>query len=274
LRDAFVGDLSDYLKYALLRELAAGGVSLGVAWYLNDGPHGANGPGGGKRLEYLAAAHWRRLDAPLHASLERLVGRGDRSIAAVERLRFWPRETTFHREPVPANALRGAWAAAMAHRLRDCGLVFLDPDNGVGAPSRRHATLGEVRGFLRPGRAVLLIKFPARVAFAQQVRGYHVELHGSCGAHSVITLQASCTVGRGVARCWFTLLDGSEDAERRFRSFAARLETIPGARAPIAASVRGARGQAEFLPPIPTAPTVPAGDTAPWRGAGRKPRRR
>ncbi len=274
MRDAFVGDLSDYLKYALLRELAAGGVSLGVAWYLNDEPHGANGPGGGKRLEYLAAADWRGLDAPLHASLERLVWGGNRSVAAVEGLGFWPVGTMFHREPVPGGALRGGWAAAMACRLSGCGLVFLDPDNGVGSPTRRHATLGEVRSLLRPGRAVLLIKFPARVPLAQQVRDYHRALHRNCGAHSVITLQASCTVGRGVARCWFTLLGGGEDAERRFRSFAARLETIPGARAPIAASVRDARGQAEFLPPIPTGPTVPAGDTAPWRGAGRKPRRR
>ena len=60
MQDQYTGDIGDFIKYTLLRELGAG-RRLGVAWYLC--PDG--GSGDGKHTEYLKEKDselWRKLN--------------------------------------------------------------------------------------------------------------------------------------------------------------------------------------------------------------------
>ena len=50
----------------------------------------------------------------------------------------------------------------MKRALQGSGIVYLDPDSGVGKTSKRHATVAEIEAMRQPGRAVVVIKFPAR----------------------------------------------------------------------------------------------------------------
>lgn len=230
MRDQYAGDVSDFLKYALLRELSNDGRSLGVAWYYN-AAH--DGRADGCHVEYLEDKGWAALDEPLWHALKELP---DRSIAAIEALPIWPSGTVFHGAPVPPKPLRAAWASAMCCQLADCDLVFVDPDNGLGRLTPRHATLEEIKALRRPGRTIVLIKFPGRVPFDIQEDDYHAILQAETGAERIMTLRSSVAVpsanGQKVPRFrWFTLLDHDGTLADQVSAFTNRLGMISGAKA-------------------------------------------
>ena len=232
MRDQYVGDVSDLLKYALLRTLAGDDRRLGIAWYYNPGSDARKD---GRHTEYMGEDKWVALDAALLSALRTL---SERSLAAIEQLAIWPAGVRFHGEPVPDWRSRGGWAAGMAQSFGNADLVFLDPDNGVGRHrGRRHATLAEVKLLRRPGeRALVLIKFPARTRFDKQEETYHGDIRRETGASRLLTLRTSVAVptssGGKVPRSrWFTMIDHDDVLAGRFVNFAHKLSSIPGARA-------------------------------------------
>lgn len=231
MRDQYAGDISDLIKYSLLRALAGSDRSLGVAWYFNLAHDGGTD---GQHIEHMAEDKWARLDSDVSTAL---AGLSERSVAALEHLTIWPAGTRFHREPVAIHPHRTEWARHCASQLEHCNLVFLDPDNGLGKGSRRHATVDEIKLLRRPlDRALVIIKFPGRVPFADQERTYHAFLRSETGSQAVTTLRTSVVVrkrpGLSVTSFrWFTLVDHDPTLLARLRSFASLLNSIPGARA-------------------------------------------
>jgi hypothetical protein len=117
--------------------------------------------------------------------------------------------------------------------LQGASIVFLDPDNGIGAESERHATVGEIAAVRKPGRTVVLIKFPGRdKTHAEQIEEYHSSLRSGAGALSAVTVRTNVFVksgelARGVPRArWFTLVDADDQLIKRAEQFAARLNEI------------------------------------------------
>ena len=125
MRDRYVGDVGDFVKYGLLRAiLRAGGEGkrLGVAWYLCvDGGH----------TEYLEnPGVWWRLDPKLFDTLEELVDGGKkRSVAEIQRSGILG-NAVFADELVPVRD-RERWFERVKDKLSGCDLVFADPDNGL-----------------------------------------------------------------------------------------------------------------------------------------------
>ncbi|MYF68595.1 MAG: hypothetical protein F4053_00440 [Proteobacteria bacterium] len=85
MQNRYVGDIGDYVKYALLRcILRAEGGQLGIAWYLY--PDEVNGDGGHTEyLDHPKSESWKRLDDQLFGKLKALVDAGERSIFAIQR---------------------------------------------------------------------------------------------------------------------------------------------------------------------------------------------
>lgn len=156
MRDQYAGDVSDVLKFAFLRALAGSDRTLGIAWYYAPGD---DGRADGRHLEWRDEPAWRLLDAELHAGLATLA---ERSIAALEQATIWPAGALFHREPVPSRVERSTWGMRKRSALEGADVVFLDPDNGVGRETKKHATFTEIRLLRRPGRAIVFITFPGR----------------------------------------------------------------------------------------------------------------
>lgn len=141
LQNRYVGDIGDYIKYALLRALSKD-RTLGVAWYLfPDEGHNDDG----RHISYLNhPSHWRSLDPPLFDSLKQIVSSG-RSTRAVERGGVL--NAQFARMPLDLGSVvasarpqyRKDWLSRIKGRLVDCDLVFADPDNGLidNDPKRR-----------------------------------------------------------------------------------------------------------------------------------------
>lgn len=234
MRDQYAGDISDFLKYALLRQLAGDGTRrLGVAWYYDPGHDG--GPDG-RHLEWQDDENWAAFDPELHRSLSALP---ERTLAVLEERDFWPAETLFHREPVPGSfGHRRKWLTNMQAALGAANLVFLDPDTGLGQPSRKHATLEELAALREEGRALVFITFPARKAHRPQLEDLHEALNSNLGECRPTTLTTSVSLanrnspGRYHPRIrWFTVIDGDETLHRHLRDFADRLSQLPRVRA-------------------------------------------
>jgi hypothetical protein len=231
MRDQYAGDISDVLKFAFLRALAADDKTLGIAWYYapdNDGR------ADGRHLEWQDEAAWRLLDAQLHAGLSALP---ERSVAALERAAIWPKGALFHREPMPQRLRRSAWAARKRAAFEDADLVFLDPDNGLGAETEKHATYDEIRLLRRPGRAVVFITFPPHAPHEALLRKLHERLRAEAGAGSAVTLKTSVSLPRAPGshfvvprQRWFTVVDPDAALVARARAFALALSSIPRVR--------------------------------------------
>jgi hypothetical protein len=250
MRDQYAGDVSDLLKFALLRALAADDKSIGVGWYYNPTHDGLQD---GRHREFCDEPQWASLDLAVWKALRELP---ERTVAALEELPIWPAKTRFHRTPVAPTADRLAWANDMKEALLQADVIFLDPDNGVGGASERHTTVAEVASMRRPGRTVVLIKFPGRENHGQQLDEYHSLLRRGTGSSSVITVRTCVSVGvlskngkrQGVPRIrWFTLLDADDALIERARRFADKLNGIESCKAD---AICGASGCA-IQPPSP-----------------------
>ena len=225
MRDQYAGDISDWLKLALLRALVDESETLGVGWYynpLNDGRPD------GRRREYCEELKWRVLDSALWNALRELP---QRSVDALEKLSVWPPRTRFHRVAVPSMERRRSWALDMKAALNGSSIVFLDPDNGIGF-TERHATIHEVATMRQPGRALVLIKFPARDNHDRQLEAYHASLRGQTHCSSLATLRTAVWIKQPALR-WFTIIDADDALIARAERFVHALNGIEGCKADI-----------------------------------------
>ena len=133
MQDQYTGDIGDFIKYTLLRELGAG-KRLGVAWYL----YPDEGSSDGKHTQYLEAPdRWRKLNPTVFDAMRKIVSAGDRSVSAVEASGLFPGavfagerlDTEFRGNH--AAKWRAGWFGRTLTRLYDCDVVFADPDNGL-----------------------------------------------------------------------------------------------------------------------------------------------
>jgi hypothetical protein len=218
MQDKYAGDVGDFGKFALLRTLAAG-QRLGVCWYLVENETASSD---GKHRSYLAyPERFRELDRTVFDALKPL--RDDaalRSVRSLEQLRLLP-GTVFHGVPVPKQpGLRHAWFSAMKERLKKCGLLFLDPDNGVAGTRTTPKSVSheEIRTLLADGHPLLV---------------YHHQTRMRGGADTEANVVGKGLQGRGAVRVqairlrpyssrFYFLIDGSDVLHTRLKDFARR----------------------------------------------------
>jgi hypothetical protein len=188
VRHNYVNDIGDYAKYALLRALAGSGtlpMRLGVIWYLTDDEQ-RNGDG--RKRAHLSQEGWDDLDPGLLASMRMIeaaaVCQDALNVQMIQTSGILPPRTAYFSEPVPGPhggtrqrlAERSAWFARACATLEGCGLVFLDPDNGLEVPSvripspaaARYATVAEVAELLETRVAVVLYQHASRTPWSVQ----------------------------------------------------------------------------------------------------------
>lgn len=147
MRDQYVGDIGDFVKYGLLRAIR-GGKCLGVAWYLCADP-GSTKKGDGRFTGFLdRPTEWRDLDPELFDNLKRLVDKGKRSVSQVQESGILG-DAVFADEPVdhvagipvPDRARwRHKWFERVKDKLSCCDFLFADPDNGLYPDERFRPT--------------------------------------------------------------------------------------------------------------------------------------
>jgi hypothetical protein len=216
VKDQYVGDINDYLKYALLRRLA-GTTGLAIGWMLTASDERRDG----QRLTYLQRpAVYRSIDPILFDLLAELVMSEQRSVAAVQASRLLG-ESAYLSELLKHDVVtRDAYFERLAVVSKGHGTVFFDPDNGLEVPSvpRGHRSSPkylywhEVAATFRQGHSLVIYQhFPRkpRQAFLASV---FARARSEIGCTEVLAFTTPHTA--------FLVVPQPEDAERMARSVA------------------------------------------------------
>ena len=169
MQNRYVGDIGDFGKYALLRNIAEIGLILGVNWYLTpDENHNADG----KHTSYLYKDYYRTYDDELYDILKDIVDNDRRSVFSIQKFVILPKNTVFYDsildltgepDPLKRRILRQSWHNAALNWLKDCEIVFLDPDNGLqvksvsltGQKGNKYIGLDELKDYYKLGKSIV-----------------------------------------------------------------------------------------------------------------------
>lgn len=200
MKDQYFGDVNDFVKYGLLRQLQAlTGLRVGVCWYLtpSDG-----GPDGARRRYLTDPGPWRAFDPELYDGLRRIgTDSVAQSVESASTLDLLPGARYFG-QLVPKRQDRGEYLQRALAVLDDTDLVFLDPDNGIepsslgrsSAQSDKYALWEELQAFYSAGSSLLVYQHFPRVqrdAFVAAQSGRIAERLDASG----ITVFATAHVG-------------------------------------------------------------------------------
>ncbi len=140
---------------------------------------------------------------------------------------------------MPSRLERSAWGTQKRSALNGANIVFLDPDNGIGTETEKHATFTEIRLLRSPGRAIVFITFPGRnLKHDALLRQLHERLAVEVGAASVITLRTNVSVPCAAGsrsyvqrQRWLTVVEPDDELTARAQAFAIPLASVPRVRA-------------------------------------------
>lgn len=189
MQERYLGDVHDFMKYALMRHLHKKmGISLGLNWYLTC-PSMVDRPGNndGNNRYHLNGGVWDIIDSELRAALQGFAACADRKIDIFELSKILPLGTRYHSDPVP-NDDRDIWHAAALAKMSLVDLVFLDPDNGLQVPSMSRRTAPkyaydhEVASYLHAGKMVICVQFARQCNPEDRAAAVRARLDGLSGA--------------------------------------------------------------------------------------------
>ncbi|WP_143019392.1 hypothetical protein [Mesorhizobium qingshengii] len=169
MKHQYVGDVSDYRKYALLRALSWGGANrIGVNWMLTP----SDGSSDGGKLAYLKQPdRYRHFDPELFDILAHAADEPDRRrLQTIEDSSAIAGATYFSELLPDQAAARSAFIERCASAFRSADLVFFDPDNGLETSllkgrknSSKYLYLDEVGVFYASRTAVLVYQHFPRI---------------------------------------------------------------------------------------------------------------
>jgi hypothetical protein len=193
VKNQYFGDVNDFRKYGLLRSIAkATDLRIGIHWMLTENDGGSDG---GLRAYLDQPQRWRLHDSALFDSLAQLrTGHQTPNVALAREWNLIPGASYFD-ELIPDSAEgRAAAMFASAFKLKDCDLVFLDPDNGTevrsvpcgSKRSSKYVYWQELRGLFGAGHSVLVYQHYRREERQQFERQLIAEFGRRLGAGKVL----------------------------------------------------------------------------------------
>lgn len=173
MQNRYTGDIGDFGKLGLLRQLRVTGLRIGVNWYLVPDENHNND---GRHIDYLKKDSFRFCDELLWRQLGKIVDSGTRRVRALEEsgilpASYYSRPLDFSGAAKPTrNVLRWEWHCRAAEKLRGCDVIFVDPDNGLIVPSangtpksNKFVLPQELAEYYRSGASVIYYQHKARL---------------------------------------------------------------------------------------------------------------
>lgn len=190
MQDTYVGDIGDYGKYGLLREICKAPFSLSVNWYkVTPTQHGKQKDG--KYTNYLSfPALYRAYDPILFDSLKQIVDvEVDRRTARIEQEQLF--SAVYFSEEIGKD--RTKWHEQALIQTQGTSVVFLDPDNGLETEHMhrthgatvKHVTWEELKSYYARGQNVILYQHRPQittkdVCIEEVMRFQRMYLHADC----------------------------------------------------------------------------------------------
>lgn len=132
MQDRYVGDVGDFGKIELLRNISKSGFRVGVNWYLTYKPEEHNNADG-KHIGYFNDNSFKDCDNELLISLYTIT-KGTRSVEALEKANLIPNAIYYNRILKPGSDKyfsRTEWHSESLEKLSESDIIFCDPDNGL-----------------------------------------------------------------------------------------------------------------------------------------------
>ena len=144
MKNQYFGDVYDYIKYSLIRQLSlSGAVNTAVCWMLTRN----DGKAHGHRVNYLHnPGEWRTFDPPVFDCLRKAVlDLKERNVKVIERSGLLPC-TIFYSQILTDGACeRRKYFDRFLELSRGRELAFFDPDNGFEIKSVPYGRTGASR---------------------------------------------------------------------------------------------------------------------------------
>jgi hypothetical protein len=178
MRDNYAGDVGDFGKYVLLRELMNQSdktTRLGINWYYTDHEEAPNRDG--RHVAYLDISvrdnlRYGSCCPELYDKLAMIIRQNKRRVAEVESSGILPRGTIYYSTPIPNSGmnpaeriqLRQSWFQQSLKTLENADIIFLDPDNGIsldisvkGKPfGMKYVFMDEIEAYNRSGKSLIV----------------------------------------------------------------------------------------------------------------------
>lgn len=197
MKDQYVGDINDYVKYSVLRAiLDASSASLLVCWMLTTDDDRRDG----LKTSYLSKPDdFRGVDQDLFDSLRAIVLRGRRSTRQIETIGVLP-GAGFYAAHLEDSAearerfMLGLWRAAQGHDI-----VFFDPDNGLDVRSvpvgrtgsRRYVYCAELEPLRDSNAAAVIYQHFPRVPRHLYITGQLNRLEAALPGYEAFAISSS-----------------------------------------------------------------------------------
>lgn len=171
MQDRYAGDVGDFGKFGLLRQIAGMGLKVGINWYRIYKPE-EHVNEDGKHIGYLSNKLYQGCDDELLNSLRKVV-KSDRSIAALENANLIPNAQYYSAIIRPGNDKhfnRDTWYKDSLKALYNSDVIFCDPDNGLlvksvslsSAKSDKYVTENELINYFLSGKSVVFYNHRCR----------------------------------------------------------------------------------------------------------------
>ena len=177
MQDRYAGDIGDFGKFALLKELKRQKLSVGVNWYKTDPPKSEKNSDGSFKQNHgkykCIPCEIREYDKGLAGKLSQISENDEtRCIEALEAAHLLIGNAYYH-NTISVDK-RSEWHsdALSFFKVKNVDLVFLDPDNGLLVDSVKeyyprsvkYVFYSEVMDYLSHGQSVLIYNHRSRKA--------------------------------------------------------------------------------------------------------------
>lgn len=212
MQNRYAGDVGDFGKIGLLRQISRLEICIGVNWYLTpDENHNADG----KHIGYIADPKYNGCDDSLRDSLKSILN-GKRSVLALENKYLIPRALYYHEVLLPPSRTfsRRDWHIKALEVLGDAEIVFLDPDNGLivksvsagSAKSNKYIMPSEIVDYFAAGKSVIFYNHRSREQESVYLQRFNWMNEDSILKNAVIT---GVSFKRGTVRDYILVLQPS-----------------------------------------------------------------
>lgn len=170
LKNQYYGDINDYKKYSLIRNLTGSGkMRIAVCWALTDD----DGFSDGSKINYLKEPlKWKRHDPIVFEQLRNdLLIKKERNIENIEISNIICNGKFFKRLLKDGKMERDRYFEEFLNFANNADLIFFDPDNGLEInsiprgriKSSKYIYLSELENFYRLGKSLLIYQHFPRV---------------------------------------------------------------------------------------------------------------
>ncbi len=171
MQDRYAGDVGDFGKLGMLRQLAGVGLKIGVNWYLTYKPE-EHTNADGKHITYLNDKSFQECDEELIELLGRIV-KCNRSATALEEAKLIHNAEYYAEILKPGSDQsfsREVWHKNSLEVLTDSDIIFCDPDNGLlvksvslsSTKSDKYVTENELANYYLLGKSVIFYNHRCR----------------------------------------------------------------------------------------------------------------